>query len=288
MAQQATLIPLQAGPRAADEALLDQHLDGLEDQSIFVLREAYRKFQNLALLWSIGKDSTVLLWLARKAFFGRVPFPLIHIDTSYKHPEMIAFRDRLAREWNLDLRVGQNRKALQEGMNHTRGRFECCNALKTQGLQQVIEEHSLKGIFLAIRRDEEGSRAKERYFSPRDQKFRWNYKDQPPELWDQFNTTFADDTHVRIHPILHWTELDVWRYIKREGIPTCSLYFARQGKRYRTLGCVPCTFPVPSEATTVDEIIEELQYTRTPERAGRAQDHEKAYMMQKLRSMGYM
>lgn len=264
------------------------YLDALEDQSIFIIREAYRQFDNLGLLWSVGKDSTILLWLIRKAFFGRVPFPVIHIDTTYKHPEMIAFRDQLVKQWNLHLKVGRNETAIGEGMNYQRGRFECCNALKTQGLQQVIERQGLKGIFLAIRRDEEGSRAKERYFSPRDSRFQWNYKDQPPEFWDQFNTVFDEDTHVRIHPILHWTELDVWKYIARENIPVCNLYFARDGKRYRTLGCVPCTFPVPSTASTIEEIIQELSVTRTPERAGRAQDHEKAYMMQKLRSLGYM
>lgn len=264
------------------------HLDSLEEQSIYILREAHHAFADLAMLWSIGKDSTVLVWLARKAFLGRIPFPMIHIDTSYKHPEMIAYRDSKAKEWGLTLYVGQNKEALANGMNHTVGRFECCHALKTQGLQQVIDRYNLKGIFLGIRRDEEGSRAKERYFSPRDRDFQWNYKDQPPEFWDQFNTSFGPETHVRIHPLLHWTEVDIWEYIRREEIPVCSLYFAREGKRFRSLGCVPCNFPISSTAATIDEIIGELKTTTTPERAGRAQDHEKAYMMQKLRTMGYM
>src|SRR3989304_3731167 len=168
------------------------------------------------------------------------------------------------------------------------GRFVCCNALKTQGLQQILDKYGFKGIFLGIRRDEEGSRAKERVFSPRDKNFEGNYKDQPPELWDQFNTSFGPDTHVRIHPLLSWTELDIWEYIRREEIPICPLYLSREGKRFRSLGCVPCNFPIASGASTVNEIIEELKVTKTPERAGRAQDHEAAYMMQKLRSLGYM
>ncbi|MBF8259455.1 MAG: cysD [Actinobacteria bacterium] len=264
------------------------HLDALENQSIYIFREAHRKFKDLAMLWSIGKDSTTLLWLARKAFFGKVPFPLVHIDTGFKHPVMIEYRDRMAKEWAVDLVVSRNEEALCQGMEPGKGRFVCCNALKTQGLQQVLDRHGFKGVFLGIRRDEEGSRAKERIFSPRDKNFEWNYKDQPPELWDQFNTSFGPDTHVRIHPLLSWTELDIWEYIRREEIPVCPLYLSREGKRFRSLGCVPCNFPITSVASTVNEIIEELKVTKTPERAGRAQDHEAAYMMQKLRSLGYM
>ena len=188
----------------------------------------------------------------------------------------------------MDLVVSRNEEALCQGMEPGKGRFVCCNALKTQGLQQVLDRHGFKGVFLGIRRDEEGSRAKERIFSPRDKNFEWNYKDQPPELWDQFNTSFGPDTHVRIHPLLSWTELDIWEYIRREEIPVCPLYLSRDGKRFRSLGCVPCNFPIASGASTVNEIIEELKVTKTPERAGRAQDHEAAYMMQKLRSLGYM
>ncbi len=262
-------------------------IDALENQSVYIFREAFRKFPDLAMLWSIGKDSTTLLWLARKAFFGRVPFPLVHIDTGYKVPQMIEYRDRMAREWGVDLVVGRNRKSLEEGMHPSKGRFECCNALKTQALQQLLEERGFKGIFLGIRRDEEGSRAKERVFSPRDKNFEWRYKDQPPELWDQFNTSFGPETHVRIHPLLSWTEIDIWEYIRREKIPVCPLYFAKDGERFRSLGCVPCTCPIPSSAGTIGEIIEELKRTKTPERAGRAQDLESAYAMQKLRSLGY-
>src|SRR6476660_4922663 len=144
------------------------HLRQLEDQSVYILREAYKHFDHLAMLWSMGKDSTVLLWLARKAFFGHVPFPLLHVDTSYKIPAMIEYRDRLAREWHLNLVVGQNKEALAAGMNHTLGRVTCCTALKTNGLKQLLEQKGYTGVILGVRADEEGTRAKERYFSPRD------------------------------------------------------------------------------------------------------------------------
>ncbi|MFH0940078.1 MAG: sulfate adenylyltransferase subunit CysD [Planctomycetota bacterium] len=265
-----------------------EYLDALESQSIYILREAYKKFKKLAMLWSIGKDSSVLLWLARKAFLGHCPIPLVHIDTSLKIPEMIAFRDRLAKEWNLHLVVGQNKKALADGMRPENGRVNCCHALKTTALQQLMAEKGYTGLILGIRRDEEGSRAKERYFSPRDKRFEWNYKDQPPELWDQFKTDFDKDTHVRIHPLLHWTEIEVWQYIRREKIPLVSLYFARDGQRYRSLGCWPCTKTIQSNASSVDEIIEELRTIGTSERAGRAQDQEETYAFQKLRAKGYM
>ena len=265
-----------------------EHLDELEAQSIYIFREAYRKFDNIAMLYSIGKDSTTMIHLARKSFFGRLPFPLVHIDTTYKYPEMIDYRDRMAKEWGADLIVGKNEEAIAAGMRPEQGRLLCCEKLKTDALSQVIEKYSFHGLFLGIRRDEEGSRAKERVFSPRDKNFEWAYKDQPPELWDQFNTTFAPGTHIRIHPILHWTELNVWEYIKREEIEICSLYFARDGKRFRSLGCMPCTKPIPSNASSVDEIIEELKIIKAPERAGRAQDQENAYAMQKLRAKGYM
>ncbi len=264
------------------------HLTELENQSIYIIREAYKNFKDLAMLWSIGKDSTVMLWLARKAFFGHCPIPLVHIDTSYKIPEMIEYRDRVAKEWKLNLIVGQNKKALAEGMNHEMGRLVCCEALKTQGLALTMEEHGFTGLMLGIRRDEEGTRAKERYFSPRDKNFEWNFKDQPPELWDQFKTTFSEGTHIRIHPLLHWTELNVWEYIARENIPIIDLYFSRGGRRYRSLGCAPCTGSIESEASNVEEIIEELRNTNISERSGRAQDQENTYAMQKLRAKGYM
>ncbi len=267
------------------------HLDKLEHQSIYILREAFNKFDNLAMLWSIGKDSNVLLWLARKAFFGHAPFPVLHIDTTYKIPEMIEFRDRLAREWNLNLIVGQNNAALARGETFPNGRIsrvQCCSLLKKDALQQVLEQHGFTGLILGIRRDEEGTRAKERYFSLRDKNFKWDFKDQPPEFWDQFKTHFDTGTHVRIHPLLHWTEINVWEYIHRENIPVVSLYFARDGRRYRSLGCAPCSAPIRSDATTVPEIIEELRRTRESERATRAQDHEAEDAFERLRESGYM
>ncbi len=263
-------------------------LDALESQSVFILREAFRKLDRLALLWSIGKDSNALLWLVRKAFFGHIPFPVVHIDTSYKIPEMIAFRDRIAKEWKLDLIVGQNRAALESGMNHTRGRVVCCTALKTDALKAVVERHGFTGVIAGIRRDEEGTRAKERVFSPRGAEAQWNFRDQPPEFWDQYKTDFPPGTHLRVHPLLHWTELDVWRYIRRENIPVVDLYFARNGKRYRSLGCAPCTAPVASEAASVDAVIAELESTRLSERAGRAQDREAEDAFERLRADGYM
>jgi len=267
-------------------------LDQLENQSIYILREAYNKFDPLAMLWSIGKDSTVLLWLARKAFFGHVPFPLVHVDTSYKIPSMIDYRDRLVREWKLELIVGKNQDLLKKGLTYPNGqstRVECCGALKKDALKQVITKHGFTGVIVGVRRDEEATRAKERYFSPRGQDMEWHVEDQPPELWDQFKTDVRPGTHVRIHPLLHWTELNVWEYIERENIPIIPLYFANaNGERYRSIGCAPCTFPIKSSARTVTEILDELRNTRTSERAGRAQDQEKEDAFEELRRDGYM
>ena len=263
-------------------------LDALENQSLYILREAFAKIDKLAMLWSIGKDSNVMLWLARKAFFGHVPFPLVHVDTSFKIPEMIEFRDRVAREWGLDLIVGQNKSALENGMNHTLGRVKCCSALKTDGLKEIVKAHGFTGVIAGIRRDEEGTRAKERVFSPRGKQAEWDVRGQPPEFWDQYKTEFPPGTHVRVHPLLHWTEVDIWRYIKRETIPVVDLYFAKDGKRYRSLGCAPCTAPIESTAKNVDEIIAELEATRVSERAGRAQDQEAEDAFERLRVDGYM
>ncbi|MBI3557181.1 MAG: sulfate adenylyltransferase subunit CysD, partial [Deltaproteobacteria bacterium] len=230
-------------------------LDELENRSVHILREAYASFRNLGMLWSIGKDSTVLLWLARKAFFGHVPFPLIHIDTSFKIPEMIEYRDRLAKQWGLQLIVGQNAEALAQGDTFPAGkvdRITCCKLLKTQALKDTLHaagREPFNGIIAGIRADEEGSRSKERYFSPRNRENDWAVDDQPPEFWNQYKTDFAPGTHVRIHPLLDWTELNIWEYIGREKIPTVSLYYDQgSGKRYRSLGCYPCTFPIDSTA----------------------------------------
>jgi len=262
-------------------------LDELENQSIYIIREAYYHYKKLAILWSVGKDSTTLVWLCRKAFLGNVPIPLLHIDTSYKFPQMYKFRDEYSKKWNLQLIIARNEQALSSGMKSDR-KLECCNALKTEGLKQAITQHGFEALLLGIRRDEHGIRAKERYFSPRDEEFQWNYQDQPPELWDQYKNQAQEKTHIRVHPLLHWTEKDIWYYIKRENIPVTELYFAKNGKRYRSIGCVPCCAPIDSQAGTIDEIIQELETTTTSERAGRAQDKEDTYTMQKLRALGYM
>jgi sulfate adenylyltransferase subunit 2 len=265
-----------------------KRLSKLENDSIYILREAYRTLKKPAMLWSMGKDSTVMLWLTRKAFFGKIPFPVCHIDTSFKIPEMIEFRDKMASDWGFDLRISSNREALSEGMNPNKGKLECCTALKTNALKGFLRQTGFRSIFAAIRRDEEGSRGKERIFSPRGEGSVWNYKEQPPELWNAYQTEVEAEVEMRVHPILHWSELDVWLYIREEGIPMLDLYYAKNGKRYRSVGCAPCTSQVVSEAATLDEIIEEIRTTKVGERVGRAQDQADRYAMQKLRARGYM
>lgn len=291
------------------------YLGQLEHRSMHILREAYANFKNPCMLWSIGKDSTVLLWLTRKAFYGHVPFPLVHIDTSYKIPEMIAYRDRLAREWKLTMIVGQNQEALGANRTFPDGavdRLTCCRLLKTDALKNTLSgewprqrlnhetgqyevdrnREAFTGVIVGARADEEGSRSKERYFSPRNQQSVWDIGDQPPEFWNQYKTDFAPGTHVRIHPLLDWTEVNIWQYIGRESIPTVSLYYDQgQGTRYRSLGCHTCTRPVESTAATVDEIVEELQtgkFAKIAERAGRAQDADDGGGLETLRRDGYM
>ena len=264
-------------------------MDEQENKSIYIIREAYHHFRRIAVLWSIGKDSTSLLWMCRKAFFGTIPFPVIHIDTSYKFPEIYHYRDQMAKEWGLKLIVAQNETALKNGVGpHSGSKLDCCNMLKTDALKQVMEQYGFKAILLGIRRDEHGIRAKERYMSPRDELFKWQYQDQPPELWDQYQNKIHEKSHLRIHPLLHMSELDIWQYIEREKIPVIDLYYARNGKRYRSIGCEPCCKPVESTADSVRTIVEELKVTKTSERSGRAQDKEDLYTMQKLRSLGYM
>lgn len=291
------------------------HLTKLENRSMHILREAYANFRDLGMLWSIGKDSTVLVHLARKAFFGHVPFPLIHVDTDYKIPEMIKYRDNHARQWKLDMIYGQNIEALESKKTFPHGnctRLECCRLLKTEALRATLNgtgpryrmNHEtggyereknpapFTGVIVGVRSDEEGSRSKERYFSPRGQGNDWDIGEQPPEFWNQYKTDFAPGTHVRIHPLLDWTELDLWEYILREEIPMVSLYFDKgEGKRYRSLGCWPCTRPVESNAGTVEEIVEELRsgkFSNIAERSGREQDKEDGGGLEELRKAGYM
>ncbi len=290
-------------------------LDKLEAQSVHILREAYREFKSLGMLWSIGKDSTVLLWLARKAFFGHVPFPLIHVDTHFKIPEMIIYRDEYALKWNLTMVVGENSQALANKETFPDGnisRLACCKLLKADALKHTlsgdwprkrmnhktgqydadINKDPYTGVIVGARADEEGSRSKERYFSPRDKQSDWDVGDQPPELWNQYKTDFAPGTHLRIHPLLDWTELNIWEYIQREKIPIISLYFDQgEGTRFRSLGCGPCTLPVESTAKNVDEIVEELRngkFANVAERSGRAQDKEDGGGLETLRREGYM
>ncbi|MFF5258052.1 sulfate adenylyltransferase subunit CysD [Actinomadura viridis] len=262
---------------------------GLENETIHILRETRERFERPALLWSMGKDSTTLLWLARKAFFGEVPFTVLHIDTSYKFPEMYRFRDRYSKEWGLDLTVVRNEAALEAGMGPDKAsKLECCTALKTNALQQGIRDGGHDAVILGIRGDEHGVRAKERVFSPRDASFAWNYQDQPPEFWDLHQATVADDGHIRVHPILNWREIDIWEYVRAEDIPLPELYFAENGRRYRSIGCQTCCKPVESRANDVVDIVLEVRSAKEGERAGRAQDKEDAAAMQKLRALGYM
>lgn len=265
---------------------MNNHLKALEAQSIYIIREAYAKVDPLCMLWSIGKDSTAMLWLVRKAFFGRVPFPLALLDTEMEMDEVYAFRDRLTHEWNLD--VINHPCPPEEDMDKTLPPATRAAMRKTEGLKTLLKEKQFKGILCGIRRDEQGLRAKERVFSPRSLDGSWDFKDQPAEFWDQYKTDIPDGCHLRIHPILQWTELDIWEYTKAQNIPVCELYYARNGKRYRSLGEKNITFPVDSNASNIDEIIAELKVTRVSERAGRSMDKETEDSFERLRSQGYM
>ncbi|AJF61835.1 TPA: sulfate adenylyltransferase subunit CysD [Candidatus Woesearchaeota archaeon] len=266
------------------------NLKDLESKSIFILREVKKRFKNPVVLWSIGKDSTTLLYLCRKAFYDEIPFKVLHIDTETEYEETYEFRDRIAKEWKLDLVVGKSEEKFKE---------KTCTSRKTEILKKEIEKHKFDAVIVGIRRDENSIRGMERYFSPRDREFRWNVTKeekneagigsaQDAELsgWDIYATEFKDSNHVRIHPLLHWTELDIWQYIKKENIPVVNLYFAKDGKRFRSIGCKCCSSPVKSRADTIDKIIKEIDKDRNSERQGR--DTEKEYNMQKLRSLGYM
>ncbi len=275
------------------------HLDKLEAQSIYIFREAFNRIGKIAMLWSFGKDSNVMVHLARKAFFGNLPFPLIHCDTELEMQEVYDFRHKYSKEWGVNLLAPICPPI--EKTDATLPHAARVAARKTLGLAEVIREHNFTGIITGIRRDEEGTRAKERYFSPRGIQGEWNVKDQPPEFWDQYKTDFPPGTHIRIHPLLHWTEYDVWCYIRRENIPVVPLYFAKaygmfEGRdfggammRFRSLGERGITWPLPSQATTIDEIIEELRTTKTSERSGRpmgADEDESSF--ERLREAGYM
>jgi sulfate adenylyltransferase subunit 2 len=261
-------------------------LDDLEAGAIAIVRDAYRLFAPCCVLWSMGKDSTALLWLMRKAFLGDVPMPVVQLDTGMELPEVYAFRDRIAREWSLDLRVEQCPP--EESCDPSLPPQSRAAARKTEGLRALLAREGYRAVFVGIRRDEQATRAKERIVSPRSLDGSWSVREQPPEFWGYTLTEIPHGGHVRVHPLLAWTELDVWRYTRRESIPIVPLYLARDGMRYRSLGEKNITLPIASDAATIDEIIAELETTREPERAGRTMDFESEASFERLRSAGYM
>ena len=262
--------------------MIAQNVNELEEKGIYVLREAKSKFKDVAALWSMGKDSTTMLSIARKAFQGKVPFPVIHIDNGIDFPETYQFREELAKKWKLDLIVAKSKiKPEMSG-------FACCGSNKTVELKKIMKQYGFDALIVSIRRDEHGIRAKERYMSPRDKNFKWNFKDQPAELWDDYSSKLDAKGHVRIHPLLDFNEIDIWNFIKKDKVPVNPLYFARDGYRYRSLGCTHCTIPLPSNVKDINGIIKELETTKIEERSGRQQDKEKSYVMEKLRALGYL
>jgi len=262
--------------------MIQQNINELEEKAIYILREANAKLKNIAVLWSMGKDSTAVLYLIRKAFSNKVPFPVIHIDNGIDFPETYKFREYLAKKWKLNLIVAKS-----EIKKEISG-FSCCGANKTVALKKVLEVNKFKGIIVSIRRDEHGIRAKERYMSLRDKNFKWDYKNQNVEIWNNYVTKINKGNHIRIHPILDWNEIDIWNYIKKHNIPLNPLYFSRNNYRFRSLGCTHCTSPIKSNAKNINDIIKELKTTKVEERSGRQQDKEKEYIMEKLRALGYM
>ena len=313
-----TLTPGVRGgaPSSGLERRLD-HLASLEAESIHILREAAAEFSNPVMLYSIGKDSSVMLRLAQKAFYpGKIPFPLLHIDTSYKFPEMIEFRDSYTGEIGAELIVHQNREALEQGANpFVLGTQRCCGLLKTAALLDALAAGGFNAAFGGARRDEEKARAKERIYSFRDSHGQWDPKNQRPELWNLFNSRIEKSESIRVFPLSNWTELDVWLYIHEENIPIVPLYYARERQavvrngsivliyspdellpgekvqwikcRMRSLGCVPCTGAIRSEAETVPKIIQEMISFRRSERENRAIDHDEEGSMELKKREGY-
>jgi sulfate adenylyltransferase subunit 2 len=294
------------------------HLQRLEAESIHIMREVVAETDNPVMLYSIGKDSAVMLHLARKAFYpAKPPFPLLHVDTTWKFRAMYEFRDRIARELGVDLIVHVNPDGLAQGINpFTHGSQVHTDVMKTQGLKQALDKYGFDVAFGGARRDEEKSRAKERIFSFRSVQHRWDPKNQRPELWSLYNTRKQKGESIRVFPISNWTELDVWQYIHLENIPIVPLYFSarrpvvkRDGAlimvdddrmpllpgerpemrsvRFRTLGCYPLTGAVESEATTLPQIIQEMLLTKSSERQGRVIDHDAAASMEKKKQEGY-
>ena len=298
--------------------LRPNHLKRLEAESIGIMREVVAEFRNPVMLYSIGKDSSVMLHLARKAFFpGKPPFPLLHIDTGWKFREMIAFRDETARQLGLDLLVHSNEEGRARGINPiTSGSALHTTIMKTEALKQALDRHGFDAAFGGARRDEEKSRAKERIFSLRSAEHGWNPKNQRPELWRLYNTRLSQGESMRVFPLSNWTEFDVWEYIAAEQIPVVPLYFAKlrpvvkrggvlimvdddrlplePGERpemrlvrFRTLGCYPLTGSIESAATTSQEIVEELHQSRLSERQGRLIDNDEEAAMERKKREGY-
>ena len=294
------------------------HLRQLEAESIHIMREVAAEFANPVMLYSVGKDSAVMLHLARKAFFpGKAPFPLMHVDTTWKFREMIAFRDRMAAQCGFDLIIHTNYEGVEQGINpFTHGSALYTDVMKTEGLKQALDKYKFDAAFGGARRDEEKSRAKERIFSFRSSSHRWDPKSQRPELWNLYNARVRPGESIRAFPLSNWTELDIWQYIYLEQIPIVPLYYAavrpvveragmlimvdddrlelRPGEkvemksvRFRTLGCYPLTGSVESTAATLPEIIQEMLLTRTSERQGRLIDHDSAGSMEKKKQEGY-
>ncbi len=293
------------------------HLQALEAESLYILREAVAEFARPVMLYSIGKDSSVMLRLAQKAFYpGRIPFPLLHVDTSYKFPEMIAFRDSYADEIGAELIVHRNEQAIAAGASPwTLGTQNCCGALKTRSLLDALESGGFDAAFGGARRDEEKSRAKERVYSFRDARGQWDPKNQRPELWSLYNSRLRRGESIRVFPLSNWTELDIWLYLYAEQIPIVPLYFAEERLvvnrggtltlvdettrllpherpekmkvRMRSLGCSPCTGAIRSEADTLPKIIEELIGFRRSERENRAIDHDEEGSMELKKREGY-
>ncbi len=293
------------------------HLDALEAESIQILREVAAEFSRPAMLYSIGKDSSVMLRLAQKAFYpAAIPFPLLHIDTTYKFREMIEFRDRICRELGVKLIVHTNTEAIEAGANPFRlGTTKCCALLKTKALLDALREHGIDAAIGGARRDEEKSRAKERIFSFRDAFGQWDPKNQRPELWNLYNGRIDKGQSVRVFPLSNWTELDVWEYIRLEEIPVVPLYFAKErevlvrgdklivpenpggcspderpqvvSSRMRSLGCTHCSGAVRSEADSIPAIIEELKLVRRSERENRLIDHDQEGSMELKKREGY-
>ncbi|PHS61847.1 MAG: sulfate adenylyltransferase subunit CysD [Thalassobium sp.] len=294
------------------------HLKQLEAESIHIIREVAAEFDNPVMLYSIGKDSAVMLHLARKAFYpGKPPFPLLHVDTTWKFKEMIEFRDKMAKEVGMDLIVHINQEGVEQGVGpFTHGSSKHTDIMKTQGLKQALDKYGFDAAFGGARRDEEKSRAKERVYSFRDSKHRWDPKNQRPELWNIYNGKVNKGESIRVFPLSNWTELDIWQYIYLENINIVPLYYSakrpvveRDGMlimvddermplkedevpemksvRFRTLGCYPLTGAVESEAETLPEIIQEMLLTTTSERQGRAIDHDSSGSMEKKKQEGY-